>query len=92
MQCPQCQHENPQHAKFCNECATPLAPCCPSCEVENPPGAKFCHQCATPLTGTASAPGLAQLATEPEPQTYHVAPKPGPIAAVGLQRLTWDRF
>ncbi len=24
MQCPECQHENPIDAKFCNQCATPL--------------------------------------------------------------------
>jgi class 3 adenylate cyclase len=25
MQCPRCQHENPQHAKFCLECGEPVA-------------------------------------------------------------------
>lgn len=25
MQCPECQHENPVGAKFCNQCATPLS-------------------------------------------------------------------
>jgi hypothetical protein len=25
MQCPRCQHENPQHAKFCLECGTGFA-------------------------------------------------------------------
>jgi hypothetical protein len=25
MKCPRCQRENPAHAKFCLECATPLA-------------------------------------------------------------------
>jgi hypothetical protein len=49
MQCPQCQHENGEGAKFCDECATPLASRCPSCATENLPGAKFCNQCATPL-------------------------------------------
>jgi hypothetical protein len=24
MQCPQSQHENPSHAKFCLECGTPI--------------------------------------------------------------------
>jgi hypothetical protein len=56
MQCPQCQHDNREGAKFCNECATPLVPRCPSYAAENPPGAKFCHQCATPLTEHTPAP------------------------------------
>src|SRR5687767_3282764 len=54
MQCPECQHENPVGAKFCNECATPLQLRCPSCGTANPQNAKFCHQCATPLIGPGS--------------------------------------
>ena len=49
MQCSECQHVNPEGAKFCNACATPVIPVCPSCVTENPAGAKFCHQCATDL-------------------------------------------
>ncbi len=49
MPCPECQHENPAGAKFCNECGTPLQLRCPSCGTANPQNAKFCHQCATPL-------------------------------------------
>lgn len=52
MQCPECHHENPVGAKFCNECATSLHLRCPSCSTENPQNAKFCHQCATPLVGS----------------------------------------
>jgi hypothetical protein len=26
MKCPRCQHDNPQGARFCEECAAPLAP------------------------------------------------------------------
>ncbi len=51
MPCPECQHENPVGARFCNECAAPLQSRCPSCGTENPQNAKFCHQCATPLVG-----------------------------------------
>jgi len=51
MRCPTCQHDNPDGAKFCNECAAPLPRLCPSCENENPPGAKFCNECATSLAG-----------------------------------------
>ena len=56
MQCSRCQHENPPGAKFCGECAAPLAAACPSCGAANPPGNKFCGQCATPLRAPSSAP------------------------------------
>ena len=49
MQCPRCQHENLQGARFCGQCAAPLAPVCPSCGATNPPNNKFCSQCATAL-------------------------------------------
>ncbi|HJP88202.1 MAG TPA: adenylate/guanylate cyclase domain-containing protein [Candidatus Limnocylindrales bacterium] len=49
MICPNCATENRIGAKFCSECATPLASGCPSCGTINPPAAKFCSECATPL-------------------------------------------
>src|SRR5262245_36132716 len=51
MRCASCGFENPEGAKCCIECATPLQKRCPSCEAENLPRAKFCGECATPLTG-----------------------------------------
>jgi class 3 adenylate cyclase/tetratricopeptide (TPR) repeat protein len=81
MQCPQCQHENPAGAKFCNQCAAPLLLRCSACTTENQPGAKFCHQCATPLTTLASTSGAPQpemLAHFTSPQAYtprHLAEK-----------------
>jgi class 3 adenylate cyclase len=55
MPCPQCGTENPVGAKFCFECATPLASACPACGTPNPPQAKFCSECATPLTDAAAS-------------------------------------
>jgi len=55
MQCPRCQHENPQGMKFCGECAAPLASTCPSCGAANPPENKFCGQCAAPLRTAPTA-------------------------------------
>ena len=49
MTCSNCGTENRPGAKFCAECATPLAVSCPGCGSANPPGAKFCSECATPL-------------------------------------------
>ena len=56
MNCPACGHENPDGARFCNECAGPLPLRCLNCGTSNTPGSKFCNQCASPLTsGTVSS-------------------------------------
>ena len=55
MKCPRCQQDNPPQAKFCLECATPLAVRCASCGTQLPGGAKFCFECATPVSAAASA-------------------------------------
>src|SRR5262245_24027891 len=55
MTCPRCQHENPQGARFCEECATPLPRTCLNCGTLLSATAKFCHACAHPVgarTGT----------------------------------------
>jgi len=55
MKCSRCQHDNPVGAKFCGECATPLASVCGACGAANPPENKFCGQCAVPLRAAPSA-------------------------------------
>ena len=55
MRCPRCQHENRPQAKFCEECATPLARTCPNCGALASPTAKFCSECAQPLADPAGA-------------------------------------
>ena len=59
MTCTNCGTENRPGAKFCSECATPLAAGCPTCGTVNPPTAKFCSECATPLHGARPADGSA---------------------------------
>ena len=49
MHCSRCGAENPDRAKFCEECGSPLMRRCPSCDTENSPTAKFCIECAKPL-------------------------------------------
>src|SRR5262245_61807638 len=72
MKCPRCQQENPPQAKFCLECATPLALRCANCGTELPAGAKFCFECATP----AGAPGSPPRFASPEAYTpKHLAEK-----------------
>ncbi len=74
MSCPSCGHENREDARFCGECAAPLAAdlTCPSCGRSNPIGQRFCDGCARPLT--------AELAAHParDPRDYtpkHLADK-----------------
>jgi class 3 adenylate cyclase/tetratricopeptide (TPR) repeat protein len=59
MKCPRCQQDNPPQAKFCLECAAPLAPRCANCGTQLPAGAKFCFECATPVSALGSAPQFA---------------------------------
>src|SRR4026208_1504072 len=54
MRCPQCQHENRPQAKFCEECAAPLARTCPNCGAQVSPAAKFCSECAHAVTEPVS--------------------------------------
>ncbi len=56
MKCPKCQFENPDDAKFCNECANKLELICPECGKSNPPGSKFCNECAKNLTLPSEPP------------------------------------
>ena len=66
-----CGHGNPPGAKFCTECAAPLARRCTACGAEPPPTAKFCPECAAPLAAKPQA-------AAPDPRAYtpkHVAEK-----------------
>ncbi len=74
MICPNCGTENGAGAKFCQECATPLAITCPNCGAVANPGAKFCSECATPLAAGATAPAAAAA---PRPATAAAAATTG---------------
>jgi class 3 adenylate cyclase len=49
MKCPNCQTENPPHAKFCLNCGTALGQRCANCQSELPAGARFCPNCGQPV-------------------------------------------
>jgi hypothetical protein len=51
MNCSNCQHDNPEGAKFCNACGAKLECVCPSCGQVNPPGSRFCNECGALLAG-----------------------------------------
>ncbi|HZS02430.1 MAG TPA: zinc-ribbon domain-containing protein, partial [Chloroflexota bacterium] len=68
MQCPQCQNDNPDRAKFCPECGSRLAGLCLQCGTELPTSAKFCLECGQPADGrAASAP--------PSPPRHFASPQ-----------------
>ena len=68
MRCPQCQHENEAGAKFCEECAAPLARTCGHCGRQLSPTAKFCPECANPTRLAPEAPTAPRF-TSPENYT-----------------------
>jgi class 3 adenylate cyclase/tetratricopeptide (TPR) repeat protein len=75
MKCPRCQHGNETGAKFCEECAAPLARACAKCGRPLSSTAKFCPECAQP-TGLPPASPPAQRFDSPESYTpKHLAEK-----------------
>src|SRR5215467_8917680 len=67
MKCPQCQHDNETGAKFCEECASPLARACAKCSRPLSPTAKFCPECAHPAGSTAAQVSALRFDT---PESY----------------------
>src|SRR5262245_52071462 len=70
MRCPQCGHENPADARFCNGCGGRLQSICAGCGQANPPASRFCNGCGQPL-------GNAMASTR-SPESYtpkHLAEK-----------------
>ena len=53
--CPFCSHGNPEGARFCNDCGSPLhlSPCS-HCEAVNDDWAERCHRCGAPLAGAVA--------------------------------------
>ncbi|MBI3325819.1 MAG: zinc ribbon domain-containing protein [Nitrospinae bacterium] len=49
MRCTQCQFENRDTAKFCEECGSRLSRSCLRCGQEVGPRAKFCAECGESL-------------------------------------------
>lgn len=55
MRCASCGSNNPESAKYCDECAAALLAQCSACGSVNRSNAKFCAQCGNPL-GVPSSP------------------------------------
>jgi class 3 adenylate cyclase/tetratricopeptide (TPR) repeat protein len=65
VSCPQCRHDNPPGAKFCNGCGGRLVAACSACGHANAPGSRFCNECGSPI---AALPVAA--ATDASPRSY----------------------
>ena len=72
MTCPKCRHENRPGAKFCEECAAPLARRCTNCGAELSPAAKFCSECAHP-TGIQPVPAADRFGAPDAYTPRHLA-------------------
>ena len=75
MRCPQCQHENPFGATFCNSCGARLELVCPACKHTNVAGSRFCNSCGRAVGDATSA---LQPSRFTSPETYtpkHLAEK-----------------
>ncbi len=64
MRCPSCNHDNRTAAKFCEECAAPLAERCVVCGATRRPHARFCDECGAPAASSASATGVGSKLSE----------------------------
>lgn len=49
MQCPKCQSDNKDGAKFCGKCGSKLALICHQCNSENDIDNHFCNECGQRL-------------------------------------------
>jgi len=66
MQCLNCSYQNPDDAKFCQNCGQPLARACSNCGTPNAPAAKFCKNCGTRLeTQPSQTQEISDLSTDP---------------------------
>jgi class 3 adenylate cyclase len=66
MQCPKCQFENREEAKFCSECGYKFEITCPKCESKIRSGSKFCDECGAKLAEPLEPPSLDYT----QPQSY----------------------
>src|SRR5216683_233929 len=66
--CPQCNHENPPGARFCNGCGARAELACAQCSQVNPSGSRFCNGCGAQL-GDPGPAGPQPRFTSPESYT-----------------------
>jgi tetratricopeptide (TPR) repeat protein/archaellum biogenesis ATPase FlaH len=67
MKCSNCQYENPEDAKFCEQCGAQLVHKCPGCGAEVSPTARFCKECGHSLVEPTPTPPTRP---SPEPTSF----------------------
>jgi class 3 adenylate cyclase/tetratricopeptide (TPR) repeat protein len=70
MNCPNCATENPQEARFCFNCGTPLAVECSNCGTSLQAGARFCHHCGQPAGAAETTGAPPPLSTDATLERY----------------------
>jgi class 3 adenylate cyclase/tetratricopeptide (TPR) repeat protein len=76
MQCPRCQAENREGARFCRECGTRFDVACPKCGAKLEPGSKFCDACGNSIPVAVTPATLPSRFASPEGYTpKHLAEK-----------------
>jgi class 3 adenylate cyclase/tetratricopeptide (TPR) repeat protein len=63
MLCANCGSDNPDDARFCEQCGRKLELTCPACDAPVSPGARFCKQCGAGLSATTLHSGLKTAPT-----------------------------
>src|SRR5208282_3726885 len=66
MKCRKCEAEQPDGARFCNECGSKMDLACPQCGKTSPPDSKFCNECGHDLRG----PGETKPLDYDRPHSY----------------------
>jgi class 3 adenylate cyclase/tetratricopeptide (TPR) repeat protein len=70
VNCPQCQTDNPHHARFCLNCGATLLPGCPHCGAHLPAGSRFCPNCGQPVAATGLQAPLSPSPPATQLQRY----------------------
>ncbi|MDX1413344.1 MAG: adenylate/guanylate cyclase domain-containing protein, partial [Candidatus Promineifilaceae bacterium] len=65
INCPNCQHENANDARFCNNCGAALELTCANCGRKNPPASNFCNECGHELAGEQHKSAVGEPAAPP---------------------------
>jgi class 3 adenylate cyclase/tetratricopeptide (TPR) repeat protein len=76
VQCPRCQAQNREEARFCRECGATFSSVCPSCGAKVEPGSRFCDGCGAPLAAASQPATRPSHLASPESYTpKHLAEK-----------------
>jgi len=87
VECPECQFDNRERVKFCEECGAKFELECPACKANIPIGRKFCGECGYDLSESTEAASFKE--SEHDTQIPELPPeetKPTEIAAEGERK------